>query len=110
MQKYKLKWITQRITAILLIPLSFWFIYNCLSLTSMTYNELIVFFNSFLNSFLFLVMMITTLIHSKIGNETIIDDYIKSKKLNTVFKLLVSIIVYILIIILFISIIKILLI
>lgn len=108
MHKYKFKWITQRVTAVLLIPLSFWFIYNCLLFASMTYNELINFFNSILNSFLFLIMMILILVHSKIGNETIIDDYIKSKSINKILKLAINIVIYMSIIIVVISIFKIL--
>jgi len=108
MRKYNFKWIIQRITAVLLIPLYFWFIYNCLLFASMTYNELIIFFNTIINSFLFLVMMILTLVHSKIGNETIIDDYIKSKNTNKILKLAINIIVYMSIIIVVISIFKIL--
>ena len=79
MKKYSTKWITQRITAIVLIPLCFWFVYHCISFQSFSYEEIINFFSSFINSFLFLVLMITMLIHSQLGCETIIEDYISSR-------------------------------
>ena len=79
MKKYSTKWITQRITAIVLIPLCFWFIYNCISFQNLSYEEIVNFFSSFINSFLFLVLMITMLIHSQLGCETIIEDYISSR-------------------------------
>ena len=79
MKKYSTKWITQRITAIVLIPLCFWFIYNCISFQNLSYVEIVNFFSSFINSFLFLVLMITMLIHSQLGCETIIEDYISSR-------------------------------
>ena len=79
MKKYSTKWITQRITAIALIPLCFWFIYNCISFRNLSYEEIVNFFSSFINSFLFLVLMITMLIHSQLGCETIIEDYISSR-------------------------------
>jgi len=79
MKNYAFKWITQRVTALLLIPLSFWFIYHCISFQNFNYEEIINFFSSFINSFLFLFLMITMLIHSQLGCETIIEDYITSK-------------------------------
>ena len=79
MKNYAFKWITQRVTALLLIPLSFWFIYHCISFQNFNYEEIINFFSSFINSFLFLFLMIAMLIHSQLGCETIIEDYITSK-------------------------------
>ena len=79
MKKYSTKWIIQRVTALLLVPLSFWFIYHCISFQNLSYEEIVNFFSSFINSFLFLVLMITMLIHSQLGCETIIEDYISSR-------------------------------
>ena len=79
MNKYSTKWITQRITALLLVPLCFWFIYHCISFQNLSYEEIVNFFSSFINSFLFLILMITMLIHSQLGCETIIEDYISSR-------------------------------
>ena len=79
MKKYSTKWISQRVTALLLVPLFFWFIYHCISFQNLSYVEIVNFFSSFINSFLFLVLMITMLIHSQLGCETIIEDYISSR-------------------------------
>ena len=94
MKNYTNKWILQRLTALFLIHYSFWFIYHCLSFTSMKYNELILFFNSSLNSFLFLSMMFIVLIHTKIGCENIIEDYIKNNKVKIINKLAINIVIY----------------
>ena len=61
-----------------LIPLTFWFIYHCISFQSFKYFELEIFFQSYINSFLFLIMMICMLFHAKLGCDTIVKDYIKS--------------------------------
>tara|TARA_B110000438_G_C15619238_1_gene565793 strand:- start:367 stop:702 length:336 start_codon:yes stop_codon:yes gene_type:complete len=74
---YALKWITQRITAFILIPSTFWFIYQCISFKKFNYDELQLFFQSYFNSFLFTLMMFAMLIHAKLGCETIIQDYVK---------------------------------
>ena len=94
MKNYAKKWMIQRITAVLLIPLSFWFIYHCLSFASMNYTQLFLFFKSAVNSLLFLIMMISMLIHAKLGCETIIEDYVTSKSLKNISTLLINLIVY----------------
>ena len=110
MKNYARKWIIQRITAILLIPLSFWFIYHCLSFASMNYSQLFLFFKSISNSLLFLIMMISMLIHAKLGCETIIEDYVTSKSLKDISTLLINLIVYLSMIIISLAIVRIVLI
>ena len=91
---YVFKWVLQRVTAIFLIPLSFWFIYNCISFQKYEYIDLQLFFQSYVNSFLFLLMMIAMLIHAKLGCETIIEDYISSIYFKKFFKILINLITY----------------
>ena len=110
MSKYSLKWILQRVTAVLLIPLTFWFISKCLLFVSMNYDQLLVFFKSKLNSSLFILIMIVMLIHAKIGSETIIDDYIKFGNLKKITKLLINTFIYFSMLIVIISILKIMII
>ena len=99
MNSYSSKWIIQRITAVLLIPLTIWFIYNCVLFSKSNYNDLILFFNSYINSLLFLIMMIVMLIHSKYGCETIIEDYVVSKKIKTIIFFMLQITIYLVILI-----------
>ena len=110
MKNYARKWLIQRITAILLIPLSFWFIYHCLSFASMNYSQLFLFFKSIINSLLFLIMMISMLIHTKLGCETIVEDYVTSKSLKDISTLLINLIVYLSMIIITLAIVRIVLI
>ena len=110
MKNYARKWLIQRITAILLIPLSFWFIYHCLSFASMNYSQLFLFFKSIINSLLFLIMMISMLIHKKLGCETIVEDYVTSKSLKHISTLLINFIVYLSMIIITLAIVRIVLI
>ena len=110
MKNYANKWLIQRITATLLIPLSFWFIYHCLSFASKNYAQLYLFFKSIINSLLFLIMMISMLIHTKLGCETIIEDYVTSKSLKNISTLLINLIVYLSMIIITLAIVRIVLI
>ena len=79
---YTYKWIAQRLTALFLIPLSFWFVFQCISFRELNYFELQLFFQSYLNSLLFTLMMFLMLIHAKLGCETIIQDYVSKSSLK----------------------------
>ena len=87
---YTIKWLTQRITALLLIPLSFWFIYQCISFQDFEYGEIKLFFQSYLNAFIFLTMMVAMLVHAKLGCETIIQDYILQVNLKKIFNFFIN--------------------
>ena len=100
MKNYALKWLLQRLTASMLIPLTFWFIYSAISLSRMEYEETVKFFQSFFNLFLFYSMMIAMLLHAKLGLQTIIDDYVTSKKIYKLSKWGINLTSYILMILL----------
>ena len=54
-------------------------------------------------------MMISMLIHAKLGCETIIEDYVKSKSLKDITTVLINLIVYLSMIIIILAIAKIVL-
>ena len=87
---YASKWILQRVTALILIPLTFWFIYQCISFQSMSYGDIIYFFQSYINSLLFLIMMTVMIIHAKLGCETVVQDYVTSASLIKTFKITIN--------------------
>ena len=95
MKNYVTKWILQRLTAAILIPLTFWFVYQCVLLSSYEYDQIRAFFFSKLNASLYFVLILSMLYHAKLGNETIVEDYITSHKLKKIAKLFISILVYI---------------
>ncbi len=92
------KWILQRITSLFLIPLSFWFIYQCVSFQFLNYEEILFFFKSYINCFLFIFMMINMLIHAKLGCDTIVLDYVSSLKLQ---KIIINFVYFITVVCLF---------
>ena len=104
MKNYSTKWIIQRITALILIPLTFWFVYNCLQLASINYDQTKAFFYSKLNSSLYFILIISMLYHSKLGCETIVEDYVTSQKLKYITKFIIGLLTYSLMIIVSISI------
>ena len=94
MKNYASKWIMQRLTAVILIPLTFWFVYQCVLLSNYEYDQIKVFFFSKINSSLFFILIISMLYHAKLGNETIVEDYVKSVNLKKITKLSISVLTY----------------
>ena len=94
MKNYSTKWILQRITAVILIPLTFWFIYNCILLSSYNFQETRAFFVSKINSSLYFILIISMLYHSKLGCETIVEDYVTSHNLKKITKLFIGLFTY----------------
>ena len=94
MKSYAYKWIIQRLTAVILIPLTFWFIYQCILLSNYEYDEIKTFFLSKLNASLFFILIIAMLYHAKLGNETIVEDYVTSVSLKKITMLFISILTY----------------
>ena len=100
----KSNWLLQRITAIALIPLVFWFIYKMAFLEGYTYNEVLFFFKSRNNSLLFLMMAIIMIYHSKLGLLIIIEDYINKISMRKKIIFTINFITYFLIVVLVLSI------
>ena len=95
MKNYASKWIMQRLTAVILIPLTFWFVYQCVLLSSYEYDQIRAFFFSKINSLLFFILIMSMLYHAKLGNETIVEDYVTSNNLKKIAKLIISSLTYI---------------
>ena len=94
MKNYASKWIMQRLTAVILIPLTFWFVYQFVLLSNYEYDQIKAFFFSKINASLFFILIIAMLYHAKLGNETIVDDYITSDNLKKITKLVISALTY----------------
>jgi len=71
-------WVAQRLTAILLIPLFFYFLVNVDSLTSKNYLELVEWFQTPVNSIAMVLFVICAFYHGMLGLEEVITDYVHS--------------------------------
>ena len=82
------------LTAVILIPLTFWFVDQCVLLSNYEYDQIKSFFFSKINASLFFVLIIAMLYHAKLGNETIVEDYVTSVNLKKITKLSISVLTY----------------
>ncbi|MDC1054225.1 succinate dehydrogenase, hydrophobic membrane anchor protein, partial [Alphaproteobacteria bacterium] len=94
MKNYASKWIMQRLTAVILIPLTFWFVYQCVLLSNYEYDQIQAFFFSKINALLFFILIMAMLYHAKLGNETIVEDYVTSVNLKKITKFIINVLTY----------------
>jgi succinate dehydrogenase / fumarate reductase, membrane anchor subunit len=72
-------WWHQRLTALALLPLSLWFIYSLVSMTSADYNSLINWLRLPYVAVLLIFFVISLFYHAQLGLQVVIEDYINSE-------------------------------
>tara|TARA_B100000579_G_C22543156_1_gene716243 strand:+ start:354 stop:725 length:372 start_codon:yes stop_codon:yes gene_type:complete len=77
-------WKLQRISAILIMPLVFWFLYSVITAMSKTYSETIEWVMSPINYTLLIILLAGIFYHSSMGLQVIIEDYISNIRLRTI--------------------------
>ena len=86
-------WWHQKITAILLLPLTLWFIICLPNFIKLNYNEKLAWINYDLNFILISLFFIISSYHMKLGLNVVFEDYIHNNKLKKIFSILVSILI-----------------
>ena len=74
--------IAQRISAIALVLLGCWFLYEMAVIESMAYLEVIRFIAAPLNSVLLSLLCVTVAWHSYLGVQVVIEDYVQAHGLK----------------------------
>ena len=82
------KWIFQRISALIIAPLIIWVLISLISLSTVDYNSVIIFFSKPIFLFLTIILLITGFFHAKIGLSEIYEDYIQDAKIKNAANLL----------------------
>ena len=78
------KWIFLKLSSIVLIPLMLWFIFNFVSIYDKSYFEILNFFSSLLNKFLFSLFIIFAYFFSTLSISEVFEDYINNEKIKNV--------------------------
>jgi succinate dehydrogenase / fumarate reductase membrane anchor subunit len=78
------KWIFIKASSIILIPLMLWFIINFVSIYDQTYSEVLNFFTSKLNKFLFSLFIVSAFFFSSLTISEVFEDYIGNEKTKNV--------------------------
>ena len=88
-------WWAQRLTAVVLIPLSLWFVYSLTTMYSANYETVTLWLNNATNSLLMLFFILSLYYHAVLGLQVVIEDYVASdwqrKSLLLLIKIIFSI-------------------
>ncbi len=80
--KVSRKWIIQRASALLMIPLMGWFVINLISIYDKGYFEVMDFFSSDESKIRMLALILISFVHIVIGLKEIYEDYIQNEKIK----------------------------
>ena len=103
------KWMIQRITAVILLPLLLFFLYSLINLVNQDYTGALDFFDNYLPIIIFTLFLIFAGLHFKLGLNEIIEDYVQDERLKSILNRVVTLYSAILPVIGVISLIKIIL-
>tara|TARA_Y100000590_G_scaffold2571_1_gene3402 strand:- start:1790 stop:2119 length:330 start_codon:yes stop_codon:yes gene_type:complete len=76
------KWLFLKISSILLVPLMCWFIINITSFYDKSYHEVVVFFTTQPNRFIFSLFLVIAYFFSALSISEIFEDYIQDDKIK----------------------------
>lgn len=72
-------WWYQRLTAIVLVPLSAWILFSLISITSMDYILVTQWMKAPLNAVLLILFILSLFYHAQLGMQVVIEDYVESE-------------------------------
>lgn len=75
-------WWWQRVTAVLLIPLTLWFVMSVVCLVGEGHAAAVAWLSSPFSASIMLIFLLVSLFHAQTGLQVIIEDYIHTKWLN----------------------------
>ena len=78
------KWIFLKLSAVVLLPLMIWFLFNLVSFYDKSYQDVILFFTSQPSKLLFSLFIIFAYFYSALSISEVFEDYIEGEKLKNV--------------------------
>ena len=85
-------WWVQRITAILLVPLTLWFIASLVCISRAEYQDAVAWIGQPINTVLLLIFLAAMYYHAFLGLQVIIEDYLEPEWLKITSLILTKII------------------
>jgi len=74
-----LHWWQQRLTAIVLAPLSLWLVFSLVSIMSLGYAAVTLWMRKPINAVLLLIFILALFHHTQLGLQVVIEDYVESE-------------------------------
>lgn len=87
-------WLAQRISAVLLAPLSVWFLVCFWPVLGQEYADARVYIAQPLHAFLLLTFVLTLIYHALLGVQVVIEDYIHTRWLEVSLQIAIKLIAF----------------
>ena len=81
-------WWSQRVTAMMLVPLTVWFMFSIIRHTASRFDEVVAWMSQSWVAVLLILYLATMFYHAWLGVQVVVDDYIHSQGLKTISLLL----------------------
>ena len=78
------KWIFLKLSAVIMLPLMIWFVFQLVSIYNMGFEDINSFFVNQQNKFLFSLFVVITYFYSALNISEVFEDYIVNEKLKNV--------------------------
>ncbi len=85
------KWMLQRISAVILLPVLIWFLSIFTGLIQKDYQTVLAFFKNDINFVFSVILLVLVFFHMKIGMGEIFEDYIQNSRYKSVANFIISI-------------------
>lgn len=72
-------WWAQRLTAIALVPLCLWFVFELITMTAMDYQAVTAWMQSPVITVLLILLIFSLFYHAQLGVQVVIEDYVGCK-------------------------------
>ena len=86
-------WWHQKISAVLLLPITLWFIFNLPDFVIIDYKDKLIWINMPLNMFLLGTFFLLSAYHFKLGLTVVIEDYIHNERLKKILSITINVLV-----------------
>jgi succinate dehydrogenase / fumarate reductase membrane anchor subunit len=75
-------WLSQRVSAVALVPLAIWFVVALLGMGSFAHADVVAWMSQPLHAILLILLVVTLLYHSQLGVQVVVEDYVRTGWLN----------------------------
>lgn len=87
-------WLAQRVSAVLLAPLSIWFLVCLWPVLGQNYADARVYLAQPMHAFLLLAFLLTLIYHALLGVQVVIEDYIHTRWLEVSLQVAIKLIAF----------------
>ena len=74
------KWLSLKLSSVIMVPFMIWFLVNFVSIYDSNYENIVEFFSSSQSALIFSIFIIITFFHSALSISEIFEDFIGSEK------------------------------